>query len=406
MGEVKDITIEEYAKLLEADKGKQYVNEWGSSVFGEDYPGPKSSYYTELNIDTFKLLVDGMGDMNPLYRNEEYAKYTKYCTLIAPPCWPYAVVYGALPEKMYQKFGVLYTAEAIEYYLPVADCDLVDWRTTYPIDVRVEESEEYGKTVVTTGRHEFKRKQGGLELAQQEFTMIFFDMVNSKYRDAQDPTEAPVYTEEFIKSVYEAQDAEKVAGSDTRYWEDVNVGDKLTPVVRGPYTVMECAGWLKAAGNRFFTSDKLFRIVHKNSGLGFYNEDLKTWFNWTEPVFDGWGEFYKQVPDSYMPDAYASQRSAWAMSMISNWMSDEGFLWKFEEKHLDKGGYHNVFYTNGEVIGKGVVDGRYYVDIAISCVDQTGRKINEGKATVLLPSKEAGGVIYPRPETQFGPFFK
>ena len=56
---------------------------------------------------------------------------------------------------MYQKFGTLYTAESIEYYLPVADGDRVDWRTTYPIDVRIEESPVHGATVVATGRHEF-----------------------------------------------------------------------------------------------------------------------------------------------------------------------------------------------------------------------------------------------------------
>ncbi len=406
MGEKNDITIEEYAKMLEACKGKQYVNEWGGGVFGEDYPGPKSSYYTELNIDSFKLLVDGIGDMNPLYRSEEYAKYTKYCTLIAPPCWPYQVVYGALPEKMYQKFGTLYTAESIEYYLPVADGDRVDWRTTYPIDVRIEESPVHGTTVVATGRHEFKRAQGGAELARQDFTMIYFEMAKSKYRDAQDPTVPPEFTKEFIKSVYDAQDAEKVAGSDTRYWEDVNVGDKLLPVVRGPFTKMECAAWLKAAGNRFMASDKFFRIVHKNSGLGYYHEDLKSWINWIEPAYDGWAELYTQVSGSYIGDGYASQRSAWAMSMISNWMSDEGFLWKFRADHLDKGGYHNVFYTNGEVVGKGSEDGRFYADIAFTCKDQTGRKITEGEARVLLRSKETGGVIYPRPDRQFGPFFK
>ena len=406
MGGTRDITIEEYAKMLEADKGRQYVNEWGSSVFGEDYPGPKSSYFTELNIDGFKLLVDGIGDWNPLFRNEEYAKYTKYCTLTAPPCWPYAVVYGALPEKMYQKFGTLYTAESIEYYLPVADGDRIDWRTTFPIDVRVEEHPVHGTIIAATGMHEFKREQGGLELAKQEFTMIYFDMAKSGYKDLQDPTDPPEYSKEFIKSIYDTQDGEIVAGSDTRYWEDVNVGDKLYPIVRGPFTKMECAAWLKAAGNRFMASDKLFRIVHKNSGLGYYHEDLKIWFNWTEPVFDGWGEFCRQVSGAYYADGYASQRSAWAMCMISNWMSDEGFLWKFEADHLDKGGYHNVFYTNGGVIGKGEQDGRFYVDIRFDCADQTGRKIMEGKASVILPTRESGGVLYPRPQRQFGPFFK
>ena len=404
----RDCSIEEYAEILKYYQGKQYVNEWCAYIGGDKYPGPKSCFNTQVNIDTIKHLTDAIGDMNPLYRDIEYTKNTKYGTLIAPPSWPYTIAYGCYPEVMIPKFSSRYIGESIEWYLPTADCDEIDWRTTFPTEISLVDSDVHGKSIITKGVHEFKRQQAGLELCKHEFTTIHFEMAKSAFQDSLDPSVAPEYTEEFIKSVFEQQDAEKVQGATPRYWEDVVVGETLTPVVRGPFTVMESAAWLNAAGQYFFASDRLHRIIHDNTGLGVYDPKLKIWFNFQEPVFDDWGTFHKRngANGAYVPGGWASQRSAWAMMMISNWMGDEGFLWKFRANHLDKGGYHKVFWSRGTVTGKGQENGRFWVDIDLYIEDETGRKVLAGDAKVLLPSKEAGGVLYPRPEKPFGRFFE
>ena len=41
--------------------------------------------------------------------------------------------------------------------------------------------------------------------------------------------------EEELKRVDEDVLAEEICGSKVRYWEDVNVGDELRPVVKGPF---------------------------------------------------------------------------------------------------------------------------------------------------------------------------
>lgn len=401
----RECTIEEYAEVLNSYKGKTYVNEWGAYIGGEKWPGPKSCYNTQVNIDTIKHLEDAVGGMNPLYRDINYCKTTKYGTLIAPPSWPYTIVYGCFPEVIVPKFSSLYAGESIEWYLPVADEDEIDWRTTFPTEVTLEESKEHGPMVVTKGKHEFKRKTAGLELCKHEFTTCHFEMAKSTYQDSLDPTVAPEYTEEFIQSIFDQQDAEKVRGAVPRYWEDVVIGETMDPVVRGPFTVMESAAWLNAAGQCFFTSDRMFRFVHENTGLGYYDPKLKVWFNFQEPIFDDWGTMHKRT-GSYVPGGWAGQRSGWAMHMISNWMGDEGFLWKYSARHLAKGGYHKVFWTRGAVVGKGQENGRFWVDIDLYVEDETGRRIMTGDAKVLLPSKEAGGVLYPRPEKPFGRFFE
>ena len=45
---------------------------------------------------------------------------------------------------------------------------------------------------------------------------------------------AAEYTEKELEEIYAAQDREEIRGANPRFWEDVKVGDELTPVVRGP----------------------------------------------------------------------------------------------------------------------------------------------------------------------------
>ena len=53
---------------------------------------PREIYYnTQATIDTIRHFVNGYGDVNPLYRDPEYAKKTKYGTVIAPPCFLFSI---------------------------------------------------------------------------------------------------------------------------------------------------------------------------------------------------------------------------------------------------------------------------------------------------------------------------
>ena len=50
-----------------------------------------NEYATEDNIRKY---VNGIGDMNPLYRDKEYAAKTRYGTIIAPPAFIFSVLGG------------------------------------------------------------------------------------------------------------------------------------------------------------------------------------------------------------------------------------------------------------------------------------------------------------------------
>ena len=397
--------IHDYADVLRSYMGTSYINEWSSYMGGPNYPKPIVGYNTSINRDTIKHLVDALGDENPLYRDPKYAAKTKYGTLIAPPSWPFSIVYGHYPEFAMWEYVSLYCGDTFEWYKPVADGDKIDWKTTFPTDVVEKETKTGGTTVFCHGTHEFKRHQGGMPLLKQTWTQCYIEMVGSNYNTAQSGAKVPEYTEEYIEKIHAAWDEENknLWGGKIHYFEDVTVGETLPPVVRGPFTVMESAAWIKAASQYYFCSDRLHKYIHEASGWGYYDKDLKVWLNFHENEYDCYGAMAQRT-GSYVPGGFGSQRCAWATTLLSNFASDEGFVWKMDVRHVRKGGYFNTFWTRGTVTDKHCENGRCWVDIDIEMKDQNDVTILKGTGQVILPSREHGMIVYPEPETPFTSF--
>ena len=401
---VEDIqTIEDYAEVIKSKMGHTFVNEWGKWFGGPNMPQPVVCFNTQISQDSIKHIVDALGDVNPVFRDPEYAKNTKYGTVIAPPCWPFSIVYGHYPEFAVNKFRTLYCGDSIEWFEPVTDGDKIDWMTTFPTSVTLKETRSAGKSIFCTGTHEFKRHQGGVPLCRQTFTVIYLDVINSTYGTKDTNDVIPEYEEECIAKIQEAWEHEKVWGSTPHYWEDVEVGEELDPIARGPISTMENASWIHAASQYYFCSDKLHRYIHETTGWGDYDPDLKIWHNFHENFYDSYG-IMRQRTGSYAAGMFGSHRLSWGTMMLSNWASDEGFVWKLDIRHTGKASNWNVYWTRGKVVAKHQEGQRCWVDIELFTEDQKGAICMKGTASVILPSREFGNVVYPAPTTPFKSF--
>ena len=398
-------SIHDYGEYMKSCIGMSYINEWGEFMAGPDYPHPVVCYNTGITRDSIKHLVDATGDENPLYRDPEYAKNTKYGTVIAPPAWPFTIVYGQYPEFTMFEYVSLYCGDSFEWYLPAAAGDKIDWKTTFPTEVTEKQTKVGGTAIFCKGMQEFKRHQGGVPLAKQIWTQCYIEMQKTQYNEVHSSAKVPQYTREFIESIHAAWDEEnaKLWGGKPHYFEDVTIGESLTPLVRGPLTIMEVAAWTKAASQFFFCSDKLHKITQERSKWGYYDPDLKIHLNSHENVYDAYGVMHERT-GSYVPGGMGSQRCSWVCTFLSNFASDEGFLWKIDLIHVRKGGLFNVYTTTGKVTDKHQDGRRSWVDIELKMCDQTGDPVIKGTAQVLLPSRELGPVIYPALTVPFSDF--
>ena len=375
-----DQMIEAWGKL----KGRVLTSEdfrsrgpgWVGNILSDN------SLNREATEDGIRIFVNGEGDLNPLYRDPDYAKNTKYKCLIAPPNYLYTITYAQSPldhGPMIPQIAGYYSGCDREWFKPICVGDKFTYRVMCPSDNVEMKSKWAGRKVLSYEKADYYR-QGGDLVAGYSCYDQWVDINDVTRLNAHANTEieeTPVYTKKEIEEIYAAQDQEEIRGANPRYWEDVKVGDELVPVVRGPLSQVEMAAW-QAGGHAHNLSDRLNRIIWKK-------------IPWAETRM----EYGVTIVKRHF--AVGQQLEAWRYILVTNWMGDDGFLWKFSAQIRRFVMEGDTTWVKGKVTKKYCDDGKYCVDIDIQNVMQTGAVSVTGGATVILPSREHGPVVYPRP---------
>ena len=375
-----DQMIEAWGKL----KGRVLTSEdfrsrgpgWVGNILSDN------SLNREATEDGIRIFVNGEGDLNPLYRDPDYAKNTKYKCLIAPPNYLYTITYAQSPldhGPMIPQIAGYYSGCDREWFKPICVGDKFTYRVMCPSDNIEMKSKWAGRKVLSYEKADYYR-QGGDLVAGYSCYDQWVDVNDVTRLNAHANTEIeeiPVYTKKEIEEIYAAQDREEIRGANPRYWEDVKVGDELVPVVRGPLSQVEMAAW-QAGGHAHNLSDRLNRIIWKK-------------IPWAETRM----EYGVKVVKRHF--AVGQQLEAWRFILLTTGWEMTDFLWKFSAQIRRFVMEGDTTWVKGKVTKKYCDDGKYCVDIDIQNVMQTGAVSVTGGATVILPSREHGPVVYPRP---------
>jgi len=143
------------------------------------------------------------------------------------------------------------------------------------------------------------------------------------------------------------------------------VDEELPPVVRGPYTLSEKFAWFVGKGNPpSCVSDRLFRLINTKhqENKGAYDPGLNIYIR--PSMFD-----VKTLADRGVPRIHdaGAQRNAWRNMVLTNWMGDDGFLWKSRAEVRGFNQEGDVTWCRGKITKKYVQNGRYCVAINSWC---------------------------------------
>lgn len=361
-----------------------------------NYTDPEYSqeyFNTRVSRDGIRHFVDGIGDTNPLYRDVNYARGSKYRCLIAPPTFLETINYSQHPDNVPPGVEGFLSGFEWEYYSPVCEGDEYTAEVIYPLDVQLKPSRSSGQLVVISEKGDVMR-QGGEVVASYKSWVIFLEGRKSVGQKTPNRSEEiPHYSKEEIEAVYRAQDNEIPRGRDPRYWEDVEVGQELPPVVRGPYTLSEKFAWFVGKGNPpSCVSDRLFRIIARKHGgsQGVFDPDLNIYIR--PSMFDAKTQADRGITRFH--DAGA-QRNAWRNQVLTNWMGDDGFLWKSKAELRGLNQEGDISWCKAKVTKKYADQGNCCVDVDCWCENQRQEVTMPGSATIILPSREHGAVNYP-----------
>jgi acyl dehydratase len=371
---------------------------------GVQYNKASLPHNYEVTWDGTRHFASGYGDSNPLWCDPEYGKGTRWGGLIAPPNFLYTMgeqdAAPLTPEtKALLKGDPLvglgsYQAEmSFEWWRPQYIGDRLKRRSAL-VGVQVNENSSFGGRSVTETQGFIFRNQKDELVVIQRGSWIRVERQASKERKKEYQLPEP-YTPEQLAEIDACYEAETIRGADTLYFEDVKVGDVLPTIVRGPLRVSDIIVWHVGWGMQL-TPPGAFReswkIRKKVPGLYTPNAlnipDTVQRLHWEKDWANELG-----IPVSY---DYGGLRETFLTNSITNWMGDDGWLWKMSCQHRKFVYMGDTYWIKGKVADKKQEAGRNEVHLEIWVENSFGTVVTPGNAVVLLPSRDAA-VELPRP---------
>jgi len=323
-------------------------------------------FLVEASRDNIKNFAEAVGDSNPLWINEEYARQSRFGMITAPPTFLYNVTHGTSPAiglpgvPPSMDLALLYAGAELEFFRPIRLGDGFHVKGK-AFSVEKKQSRSLGQLLFTTGESSYYNQDGGL-IGVIRTTVCRFNI----------PGKQAVKIDRRPRPGVEARSPDLLAfervrrGAEARFWEDVEIGmEMIPPLEKGLLTMTEIFrfGLFVPPGPR--------RIERRRETLeaGFQREAMQ-----------------KRAGLENASD-YGPQRVCWLGQLVTDWMGDDGTLKKMscQVRHPSIMGDINT--VKGRVKGKRVQGGEHLVDCEIWVENQAGLVTAPGEATIALPSK-------------------
>ncbi len=193
------------------------------------------------------------------------------------------------------------------------------------------------------------------------------------------PAEPASYTAEQIDRIARAYEAEEIRGAVRRTTADVQIGDPLPSIVKGPLTVTSVIAFIQGWGSLYIRAHgAAFDLVQRHPALGIPNA-----FGVPEPPERvHWDEALARAVGVPGPYDYGPERVAWLGHLVTNWMGDDAFLRRLNVQVLRHNLIGDTTWCRGEVTGK---DEHGVVTLALRAENQRGETTAAGTADVVLP---------------------
>jgi acyl dehydratase len=340
-------------------------------------------FLRDASVDTITNFSNGIGDLNPLFRDQEYARWTRFGGLVAHPCFPWVHhwpgrSYWGLPGV--HGFGV---AIDCEFYRNVRPGDRINlWNRV--IDVQEKQSRFSGTMAMQYLESTYTNQRDEILCRALSYTARHERKASrdkNKYKDVQSHT----YTAEELADIDRKVLGEKIRGQETRYWEDVAEGDAVDEVVRGPLSLSDTTGFVVASG-RGHAHGVMLRDAVKHPKHYIRNAEASGGVEYTG-IGHHRESFARRVGVPGMYD-YLPQRAAWVGTFITNWMGDDAVIKRLRVEARLFNIQGDTTFIRGKISRKYIKDRCALVDIEIEGLNQAGKLTTPGMATVMLPAKD------------------
>jgi len=341
----------------------------------------------EATRDNIRHYAHGIGDDNPLWCNPEYAENSRFGGITALPSFLFSTsriisgYVGGLPG-----IHAMWAGADWSWHAPIRRNDEI--RTeAYLKDLISHDTKFAGRAIQQIYHVDFYNQRNEL-LAEADSWCFRTERDAARERGVKytEVREKGVrkYTKKELEEFYNLYAAEKPRGSEPRYWEDVNVGDELPTMPKGPMTVTGFIAYAQGWGGLYIRANRIaWKQIDAHPGLGIVNKfnipDCPERVHWEE-------EFARQVgtPGAY---DYGPERCSWLTHHLTDWMGDHGFLRKASCKIRRHNPEGDLLVIRGTVKDKRIENGRHLIEISQEARQQDNELSVIGTGLVELPSR-------------------
>lgn len=363
-----------------------------AELIGQPLRRSRMQWIETATRDAIRHFAWGIGDDNPLWVDREYAAASPAGGLVAPPCLLYALDSTIIAPKLP---GVqwIYAGTDFTWF------DHIRLDTTFAVEARLLDQEiksgrRFARWVLQSGEVRYLDQAGNL-------------IATAIGRVARTPRgkpggggvgrDEPVihhYTPEELDSIERQVLSEPRQGAAPLYFEDIEIGAAIPPVIKGPLSTTDILAWYSASQGALHYGGAHGDVVryrqrhadyHLNTATGAKDSAGRGHLESGTGADVGMGGTYDIGP----------QRIAWAQHMLCNWIGDHGFLHRLNVSVRRPNLVGDTIWWHGTVEAKREIGAVKLVDLKVKAINQKEEQSAFGTATVALPSHADGPVPLP-----------
>lgn len=344
-----------------------------------------NEYATRLAITRF---CEGIGDDNPLWMDATYGAQSAFGTQIAPPSFIFACL-GSI-QVGWPGLGGFHCETKMGFKKPIRVGDKITAKVIFDgFDGPIDDSNFGGRRIKDYLRQEYRNQNDELVATFICSRMRFERSEMQKRRESRKIELPHPWTNAELEQIENDVLAEKPRGATPRYWEDVQVGDEIDVITKGPLGLTDFIAFI-AAG-----AAPVPRIAAHSVALKRYQKHPKWAFrdpmtHALEPVYAvHYNDYAAKLQGAQIAYDVGIQRTCWQIHSLTNWMGDAGQLKALTGQYRAHVYLSDVVRLSGRVEAKEVdADGDHVVRLTTWAHNQRGQNVMPGTAVIALPVRE------------------
>ncbi|MDF0544288.1 MaoC family dehydratase N-terminal domain-containing protein [Sphingobium sp. H39-3-25] len=342
-----------------------------------------NEYATRIAILRF---CEGIGDDNPLWTDQNYAAGTRYGQLIAPPSFIFACM--ASVQFGWPGLGGFHAETTMDFFKPIKEGDRITAKVVFDGFDGPTESSFAGRRIKDYLRQEYYNQDGEL-VTRFICSRMRFERTEMQKRRESRKIELPhPWTDDQVAAIEADILAETPRGATPRYWDDVEVGDELDLITKGPIGLTDEIAFVSAGAApipRLAAHRVSLKRYHKHPKWAFRDPNTHA----LEPVYSvHYNDYAASLQGAQAAYDVGVQRTCWQIHSLTHWMGDDASLKRATSQYRSHVYLSDVVRLGGRIESKEIdEDGDAVVHVTTWATNQRGDNVMPGTAIVKLPRR-------------------